>query len=123
SSIDVEKSFYKTDWPVMIIASILLYVFIIMDGILERYEGIILFTFLIIFLTYLIRFQKSMVVEEYNDNSKPLPIFKIIIFLVLGGIALWGGSELLIKGAVNLAQAFGVSDRIIAVTVVSVGTS
>ena len=43
--------------------------------------------------------------------------------MVLGGFSLWAGSELLVKGAVNLAESFGVSDRIIAITIVSVGTS
>ncbi len=42
--------------------------------------------------------------------------------MFFGGFALWAGSELLVKGAVNLAESFGVSERIIAVTVVSVGT-
>ncbi len=44
-------------------------------------------------------------------------------FLVLGGVGLWGGSELLIRGAVNLANDFGVSERVIGVTIISVGTS
>ena len=43
--------------------------------------------------------------------------------LIIGSVGLWAGSELLIKGAVNLAQSLGVSNRIIAVTVVSIGTS
>lgn len=45
------------------------------------------------------------------------------MFLLLGGVALWGGSELLISGAVGLASFYGVSERVIAITVVSVGTS
>ena len=43
--------------------------------------------------------------------------------MFFGGAALWLGSELLVKGAVNVAKNFGVSDRIIAITVVSMGTS
>jgi cation:H+ antiporter len=45
------------------------------------------------------------------------------LYLGIGGTALWGGSELLIEGAVGMASAFGVSDRVIGITVVSVGTS
>ncbi len=123
SSIQVERSFYKTDWPVMIIASVLLYGFIAFDGVLESYEGIILFSFLVIFLVYLLRFQKPAVVDDFTEDDVPLPLYKTVLFLVIGGVALWGGSELLIKGAVNLATSLGVSDRVIAVTVVSVGTS
>jgi len=123
SKIDVEKSFYKTDWPVMMVASGLLYYFLVQDGKIEFYEGAILFSFLIIFLVYLLRFQKTAVIDEIPENDELLPIFKIVLFVVIGGVGLWAGSELLIKGAVALATDFGVSERVIGVTVVSVGTS
>jgi len=123
SKIDVEKSFYKTDWPVMMIASAALYFFIIGDKAIVAYEGLILFVLLIAFLIYLLRFQKTVVVDEIPENDEPLPLYKIVLFLVLGGVCLWGGSELLINGAVALAQDFGISERIIGVTVVSIGTS
>jgi len=124
TTIDVQKSFYKTDWPVMMIASVLLYVFVIFDHTISAIEGGVLFVFLIIFLVYLLKFQKqAAVVDESSDDDEPLPLYKTVMFLALGGLALWGGSELLIKGAVNMATHFGVSERIIGVTVVSVGTS
>ncbi|WP_298263405.1 calcium/sodium antiporter [uncultured Lutibacter sp.] len=123
STISVEKSFYKTDWPVMMIASLLLYGFIVFDGELQRYEGIILFSFLIIFLIYLLRFQKPAVVDELPEDDVELPLYKDVLFLVIGGVGLWAGSELLINGAVGLAENFNVSERIIGVTVVSIGTS
>ncbi|MFD0760915.1 calcium/sodium antiporter [Lutibacter aestuarii] len=123
STISVEKSFYKTDWPVMMIASLLLYGFIVFDGELQRYEGIILFSFLIIFLIYLLKFQKPAVVDELPEDDVELPLYKDVLFLVIGGVGLWAGSELLINGAVGLAENFNVSERIIGVTVVSIGTS
>ena len=123
STIGVEKSFYKTDWPVMMLASIMLYVFIAFDGVLERYEGIILLVSLIVFLVYLLKFQEKAVVVDEIVVQKEMSIPVILIFLVLGGVGLWGGSELLIKGAVNLANDFGVSERVIGVTIISIGTS
>ncbi len=123
SGIDVRKSFYSTDWPVMMLASILFVAFVYFDGILQQYEGIIMVVFLFAFLVYLLRFQKTAVVDELPEDDVPMPLYKIVLFLGLGGTALWGGSELLIDGAVGLASSFGVSDRIIGVTVVSVGTS
>lgn len=123
SSIDVKRSFYTTDWPVMMLASMLFFFFIYFDGILQLYEGVIMVVFLFVFLVYLLRFQKKAVEEASDIPVIMLPIWKTILLLVLGGIALWGGSDLLIRGAVGLAKNFGVSDRIIAVTVVSVGTS
>lgn len=123
STISVEKSFYKTDWPVMIIASFLLYGFIAFDGVLVRYEGIILFSMLIVFLVYLLKFQKPAVVDELPEDDVELPLYQNVLFLTIGGVALWGGSELLIDGAVGMATKFNVSERIIGITIVSVGTS
>ena len=123
SKIDVEKSFYKTDWPVMMIASVLLYFFIVNDKVIQSYEGMILFGMLIVFLIYLLRFQKQAVVDEMPEDDEALPLYKTVLFLALGGVGLWGGSELLIDGATTLAKNFGVSDAVIGVTVVSVGTS
>lgn len=122
-SIDVRKSFYTTDWPVMMFASLLLFGFIYFDGELQRYEGIIMLVALFLFLVYLLRFQKPAVEDEMPEDDEPLPLYKTALYLGVGGTALWGGSELLINGAVGLAQVFGVSDRVIGVTVVSVGTS
>ncbi|MFI2743137.1 calcium/sodium antiporter [Zhouia sp. PK063] len=123
ASIDVKKSFYTTDWPVMMVASVLLYLFIAFDGVLSRTEGVILCVLLIAFLVYLLKFQKTAVHDEAPEDDEALPLPKLLFFLLLGGVALWGGSELLIDGAVGTAKSFGVSDRVIAVTVVSVGTS
>ena len=123
STINVEKSFYKTDWPVMMLSSLMLYGFIFSDGELQQYEGIILFSFLIVFLIYLLKFQKPAVVDEVDNEGGEMPLYKIMVLLSIGGLALWGGSELLIKGAVGIAESFNISKRIIGITVVSVGTS
>ena len=107
----------------MMLSSIMLYLFIAFDGVLQRYEGAIFFLALLVFLVYLIKFQKPAVVDEMPEDDEELPIHLTIIYLAIGGIGLWGGSELLIKGAVNLALQFGVSERVIGVTIISIGTS
>jgi len=122
-SIDVRKSFYTTDWPVMMVASLLFVGFIYFDGELNYTEGIIMVVFLFLFLVYLLRFQKTAVVDELPEDDVPLPMYKTVLLLGIGGAALWGGSELLIEGAKNLASSLGVSERVIGITVVSVGTS
>jgi len=122
-SIEVRRSFYITDWPMMMLASLIFFVFIFFDGKLVRYEGIIMVVLLFLFLIYLLKFQKTAVVEEAHEDDIPLPLYKAILFLGLGGAALWGGSELLISGAVGMANNYGVGERVIGVTVVSVGTS
>ena len=118
----VRKSFYTTDWPVMMAASLLFFGFIYFDGELQQYEGVLMVIALIAFLIYLLKFQKKPE-EQEEEVGVVLALNKTIMFLVFGGIALWGGSELLIEGAKSMALSFGVSERVIGVTVVSVGTS
>ncbi len=118
----VEKNFYKLDWPVMLIASALLFLFLSNDTVIIRNEGILLFSFLIVFLVYLLRTQKNIDLEEL-ESAVTLSGIKTTVYLIIGGLGLWGGSELLIKGATALALDFGVTERVIGVTIVSIGTS
>ena len=57
------------------------------------------------------------------EDDVELSIYMTLLYLVLGAVGLWGGSELLIDGAVNLAYDFEVEERIIGVTIISIGTS
>ena len=122
-NINVRKNFYITYWPIMMLSSLLFLGFIYFDRTLERYEGIIMVVCLFLFLIYLLRFQKKDVVDGTLEYDESLPLYKTILFLGLGGTTLWGGSELLIDGAVGMATFYGLSERIIGVTIVSVGTS
>jgi cation:H+ antiporter len=123
SKMKVDESFFKTDWPAMMLSSFLLFGILLYDGEISRIEGFVLFFLIIAFVIYLVKSQKNKNQEIEIPLEKTMEMYKIIGFLVVGGAALYGGSEFLIKGAVNVAQAFGVSDRVIAVTVVAVGTS
>ena len=123
NAVQVDNSFYVTDWPVKMFASTLLFVFLIIDGVLSRVEGVIFIIVLVLFLVFLIRKNKKTVATIEDLSTELLPYSKIFFFLVLGGFALWAGSEVLVKGAVNLAENLGVSKRVIAITVVSIGTS
>ena len=123
SPIDVTPSFYRTDWPMMIFASLLFYFFLVQDYQLVAYEGAMLFVLLLCFMIYLVKFQKQSVLDETPEDDESMDLSKTMAYLVLGGFSLWLGSETLIKGAVSLAQNLGVSERIVSVSIISVGTS
>jgi cation:H+ antiporter len=124
STIKVEKSFYLTDWPIMMLATVLFYLFIAFDGVIQSYEGIIFVVLLIGILFYLLKFQKTEAIfDEMPEDDEELTVYETFTYFIIGGIALWGGSELLIEGAVNLAFELGVSERVIGVTIISIGTS
>ena len=122
-SIEVTRSFYNTDWPVMMFASLLLFGTSVFDGQISSAEGWMFFGLLGLFVWYIVKFQKTAVVDELPEDDSPLSLAKTWGYLLIGGVALWGGSELLVQSAVSIATALGVSDRIIGITVVSVGTS
>lgn len=123
-SMEVSKSFYKTDWPGMIVASLMLLGFVYFDSVLSRFEGAILVVTMIGFLWVLLRKNNpSDATDELADETALLSGPATAVYLVLGGVGLWLGSEWLVKGAVTLAENVGVSDRVIGVTVVAVGTS
>ena len=123
SPINVSQSFYKTDWPMMIIASLLFYYFIVTDNKLDAVEGTSMFVLLIFFIFYLIKFQSKTDLDKKTNIQQVMTLKKMIGYLLLGGFSLWLGSETLIKGAVSLAESMRVSERIISVSIVSLGTS
>lgn len=123
SPINVPQSFYKTDWPMMIVSSLLFYYFIVTDSKLDAVEGAFMFVLLIFFIFYLIKFQNKTELDEKTNIEQVMTLKKMIGYLLIGGFSLWLGSETLIKGAVSLAESMGVSERIISVSIVSLGTS
>ncbi|MCC8172837.1 MAG: calcium/sodium antiporter [Odoribacter sp.] len=88
---------------------------------ISRIEGIVLLIFFLIFIIYTFRIAKISQCEEVNIKALTLP--KSIFFVGLGLVLLIAGGELLVKGAVKIAVALSISQRIIAITIVSVGTS
>jgi len=124
SSIAVDKSFYRLNWPIMMLFSIVLYYFLSNDNQLVPIEGAVLFGALIIFLIVLIKLaRKDAIPEEVDDSLAVVSNFKIVLWLLIGAAALYFGSEWLVDGAKELATALGVSDAVIAATVIAIGTS
>lgn len=91
---------------------------------LSRGDGIIFLLFFVLFLYYVFSSaMKGNVLEEEAENVKPLPIYKSILFIIIGLAGLVIGGNLIIDSSVKIAAYFNVSDRIIGLTVVAFGTS
>lgn len=122
----IDRDFYKFNWPVMMLFSGFLYLFLSTEELLTRMEGGFLLAGIILYLFLLIRRarkQPETNLEEVDPALKSTSNFKMILWLAIGGLALWGGSELLVSGAVDLATTLGVSERVISVTMIAIGTS
>lgn len=122
SPIQISKDIYKLDWPIMMFSAIMFYLFIL-DLKIERYEGLILFSFLVISIFILIKHQSNIQPEVDLEIGQIDSVFKSISLLVFGGILLYLGSDWFVLAAIDIANYFNVSQRIIGISVVSVGTS
>lgn len=123
-AIAIDKSFYWLTWPVMMVFSFALYYFLWNDSQLTPIEGAVLFVGLLLFIVYLIKGQKfNEEVEEVDDALSVVSNVKIFIWLLIGALALYFGSEWLVKGATEIAQKLGVSEAVIGVTMIAIGTS
>lgn len=127
SPLNIDREFYKLNWPMLMFMSFALYFFLSNDHMLSALEGVILFTALVIFLFLLIRDSrkktKANIVEEVDERLALVSNFKIVIWLIIGAAGLYFGSEWLVDGAKGLAKAIGISDYAISVTVIAIGTS
>ena len=126
TTIEVDKSFYKFNWPALIIFSLLIYYFLQNDQQLSSFEGWILFIALLVFIFLLLKKFRTSKVEDSDDIIDALSkvsYFKILIWHAIGGVALYIGADWLVNGAVVVAQKMGVSEAVISVSLVAVGTS
>lgn len=124
----VDREFYKLNWPMLMFMSFALYFFLKNDNILSTIEGLMLFSVLVVFLVLLIRDSRkktkaNMSIGDVDESLAVVSNFKIIVWLFIGAIGLYFGSEWLVDGAKGLAKSFGISDYAISVTVIAVGTS
>ncbi len=115
--------FVRVEVPIMVGVT-LVALPLVADGRVARWEGLALLVGLAAFLTYVAR-SGSTLAEEATESvqADPAPLWLALAVTTAGGFLLWLGARLLVTGAVDIASALGVSDRIIGLTMVAVGTS
>lgn len=125
-SIPIKKDSARRDWPVTIGASILLYWFAY-NGLISNIEGTILVVLLIIYLGSLLyttrREQIKLNVNEPKNELEKRGIVKDIFQVSLGIICLYFGADWFIGGAEEIAVTLGISQRVIGLTILALGTS
>lgn len=128
----VTKQLIRLDVPIMI-GSSLFFLLLSIDGIIDRYDALMLLTSFTLYYGFVIR--KSL--QEHsskNDNNLPassnvkssytlLAIIKQIGLITIGLILCISGAELMVDRAVTLARILGVSELVIGLTIISIGTS
>ena len=90
---------------------------------LSRIDGLVLLSFFAIFSAYMANMAKNNPEILLEDDIVPMPIWKIILLIVAGLFGLYFGGEYMVEGAVNIAAEFGMSEKLIGVTIIAFGTS
>ena len=122
----VNRTSVKIDIPFMILCSLLFYL-LAQDNLINRCEGFILVALLVLFVWFSIYKGKQNITakeaKEEEPKGKEIKMISAIIMIIASCVALTIGANLLIDSAVSIAKDFGVSERIISVTLVAFGTS
>lgn len=122
--ITLKQRFYSSDFPILIISTVIFYLFLYTGKAITRLEGIILIFLITLILLYLFFYQKKSISDFQDDtNSSDISIIKSFLMILFSGSLLWLGSETLIKSAVSVASKFQISERVISVSMVAIGTS
>ena len=121
--IAVQRFTRRFEIPGMIAVSVLFLVFGYTGGEIVRFEGIIMWLVFIGYLGYLLWIAKNNKAEESGEEDKKWSLPVQLIAIVGGIAAIVLGSDLAVDGATAIAKAFGMSDRIIGLTIVAFGTS
>ena len=120
TELHTSTKFILRELPFMILVGALLFP-LANDGVVGRPEGIALFTLLLLYLGFVFFTQERP--EPTLDDDDPPNLPKAIGFVVLGAALLVGGAKALVAGGVQLAEIIGISERVVGLTMVSVGTS
>ena len=118
--VKIESNRYLFPWLIMLVSSIMFFGFSL-DGEIDVIDGLFFISGLLLFISLSIRYRHSNIKEEeINDvlNTKLIPLY-----FTLGAAGLYFGSEFLVGSSVAIAKYFGISEFVIGITIVALGTS
>lgn len=126
-SLNVKNSTVKKELPITMLITILFSV-LLSDGLFDkvsnnftRSDGIILLLFFLVFIYYLITMMRNKIDDD--QESVPMSLSKSILFTIIGIVGIVLGSNFVVDSASHLAEAIGVSERMISLTIIALGTS
>lgn len=124
-AIAVKKSTIRYEIPFTIGITVVLAVLGLADNTVSRLDGVILWVLMIIYLLYLLRMAKKGqdVLEDVPELTKKDTLPRMILSILIGGALIVWGADVTVDAATELALIFGMSDRLIGLTIVAFGTS
>ena len=122
----IGKDTLKKDLPFSIIVAGVLLAMGAFTGVVERLDGIVLLALFAFFLYMMISSAKKARDAGNGDDVeefKIMPVWKCLLCIVGGGAAIAAGGKMVVEGASDIARSFGMSDNLIGMTIVALGTS
>lgn len=121
--VPVEKSTIRYEIPATIFVTVLLAYMGLKDQIVTRLEGLILWVFMLLYLAYLLWMAKNGTLQEEDAPvvEKSIPV--LLGYVVVGIALIVWGSDIAVDGATGIARIFSMSERLIGLTIVALGTS
>lgn len=116
----IQKSTFCYEIPFMIFVTVVLIALGMTGEYVTRVEGVILWVLFIVYLLYLFRLAKQGSEEEHSEDR---PVWKLLVFMILGGVLVVWGSDVTVDSATEIAKVIGLSERFIGLTIVALGTS
>lgn len=123
STLHIQKTTVKYEMPLLIAVSVILGLLGMNGNQLGRIDGVILWLIFIGFFVYLIFLSKTQENEEEEELTEKDTMPRLLLFVVVGIVCIVLGSNLAVSGATGIAKIIGISDRIIGLTIVALGTS
>ncbi len=117
----VQKSTIRYEIPFMLVITLVLLGLGLSGNEISFVEGIILWVLFIIYMAYLFYMAKKQ--KEEVEDSKEQPVWKLILLGVVGAVLVVWGADISVDAASAIAKMFGMSDRLIGLTIVALGTS
>lgn len=121
TTVAVQKSTVKWEMPFMHIITIVLVVLGFTGGKIVLWEGIVLWGLFLVYLGYL--FKMAINGSDEEEQEELLPLWKQLLLLAVGGVAIVVGSDVTVENATAIAEILGMDDRLIGLTIVAFGTS
>lgn len=122
----ISKDTLKKDLPFSIFAAAVMLALGAFTNVIERWGGIILLVLFAIFLYMMISSAKkarNSGSAEADEEYKILPVWKCLLFIIGGAAGIAAGGKMVVEGASDIARSFGMSDNLIGMTIVALGTS
>lgn len=126
----LDKSVYRSVGLIFLAAAVATFV-LAFDGSIRRFEGGILIALLVIYLTYLVitekrrkarEFEKE-VIQELDEHQREGRLIKFLAIFAVGLVIVIAASRFLVESAVNIAERLSISETIIGLTIIAIGTS